>query len=272
MWIPLVRGRTFDDRDGPQATPVVIVDERLAHRFWPDEDPLARRLYFPSDLSNVSRITSHTQFLTVIGVVKEVHSVDPRPDSAPVGTLYLVPEQVATRALTFVVRSRMPPPAGLGIIRKEVADLDPQVPVFRARPMQEWIDRALVARRTGRGERVRCAGRPSGVDRRLRRRRVRGFTAPARIRRPHRAREHRRRNLLLALRDGATIVFGGLAVGLSGWLFVGRLMEVHLFGVSPADARIIAVVAVTLAVIALAAVIVPSWRASTVDPVAVLNS
>jgi ABC-type lipoprotein release transport system permease subunit len=49
-------------------------------------------------------------------------------------------------------------------------------------------------------------------------------------------------------------------------------MEVHLFGVSPADARIIAVVAVTLAVIALAAVIVPSWRASTVDPVAVLNS
>jgi hypothetical protein len=143
------------------------------------------------------------------------------------------------------------------------------------RPADAGMDRPRARRSTdfdGRGERVRCAGRPSGVDRRLRRRRVRGFTAPARIRRPHRAREHRRRNLLLALRDGATIVFGGLAVGLSGWLFVGRLMEVHLFGVSPADARIIAVVAVTLAVIALAAVIVPSWRASTVDPVAVLNS
>ena len=86
-------------------------------------------------------------FFTVIGVVKEVVAMDPRPELTPVGTFYLPYEQVAPRGFTFAVRTRADSGAIVNGIRRQIAQIDPEVPVFRPRRMQEWIDRALAVRR-----------------------------------------------------------------------------------------------------------------------------
>src|SRR5262249_50206121 len=68
MGATLVRGRIFDARDSATAPKVIIVDEKLAHRFWPNQDPIGRRMYRPTDLNNLIAITDKTVFFTVVGV------------------------------------------------------------------------------------------------------------------------------------------------------------------------------------------------------------
>ena len=69
----LVAGRLFTERDAPGATRAIIVDDRLARRFWPDQNPIGRRMYRPSDeADDPSAITEKTEFYTVVGVVSEM--------------------------------------------------------------------------------------------------------------------------------------------------------------------------------------------------------
>ncbi|HZW74108.1 MAG TPA: FtsX-like permease family protein, partial [Caldimonas sp.] len=68
MHIPVIRGRSFDARDTANGPTTAIVDERLARKFWPNQDPIGRRLYRPSDLKDITKITDKTQFFTIVGV------------------------------------------------------------------------------------------------------------------------------------------------------------------------------------------------------------
>ena len=72
MGVRLVRGRFFDERDGARSLRVVIVDEKLATRFWPDEDPVGRRLYKPHDINDLLAIDEKTVFYTVVGVMRDI--------------------------------------------------------------------------------------------------------------------------------------------------------------------------------------------------------
>lgn len=273
MRIPVVRGRGFDDRDNAKGAAVVIVDERLARRFWDGREPIGRRLYFPEDPSQPARITPTTQFLSVVGVVKEVQASDPRTDSAPVGTYYVPYEQVAARAFTFTVRTRAASTTILSAMRQHVAALDPQVPLFRARPMQEWIDRALVARRVP----MIIATAFGALALLLSAVGIYGVLAYSVS---QRRREMGVRMALgsttagifsLVLADGLTIIAGGVFVGSIGAAFVGRLMRAQLYGVAPTSPAVITGVAVTLTAIALVAIAIPSWRASRINPALALN-
>ena len=273
MRIPLVRGRTFDGRDDARGTPVAVVDERLARRFWEGRDPIGRRLYFPEDPSQVGKTTAATLFLTVVGVVKEVQASDPGAGFAPVGAYYLPYEQVTTRAFTFTIRTRTAPATILKAVRQQVTALDPEVPLFRARSMQEWIDRALVARRVPMTIASAFAALAVllsaigvygvlayGVSQRRREMGVRmalGSTASG--------------IFGLVLADGLKIVVGGLLVGGTGAGFVGRLMRAQLFGVGAASPGGIVAVAAVLSAVALVAVAIPAWRASRINPAVAIN-
>jgi predicted permease len=274
MRIRLVRGRGFDDRDGPDGTAVsVVVDERLAQRFWPDQDPIGRRVYLPSDPVNIIQVTKDTPFFTVVGLAQAVQATDPRLDAASVGTCYFSSEQAPTRPLTLVVRTRGANTVILPEVRREIARIDPELPVFRPRPMQAWIDRALASRRLpvliGSAFAVLALGLASigiygvlahGVSERRREIGVRlalGSTTSGVFR--------------LILREGLTIVLGGLALGLAGAIGVGRLLQTQLFGVSSLDPVVMVAVTLTLAVCALLATLIPSWRASSVAPATVLS-
>jgi ABC-type lipoprotein release transport system permease subunit len=274
MRIPIVRGRAFDDRDNAKGAAVVIVDERLARRFWENREPIGRRLYFPEDPSQAGKTTPTTQFLTVVGVVKEVQATDPRSDFTPVGTYYLAYEQVAARAFTFTVRTRATSTTVLNAVRQHVTAIDPEVPLFRARPMQEWIDRALVARRVP----MIIATAFGGLALLLSAVGIYGVLAYSVS---QRRREMGVRMALgsttagifsLVLADGLKIVAGGLFAGGTGAVFVGRLMQAQLYSVEPTSPAVITAVAITLTGIALVAILIPSWRASRINPALALNA
>jgi predicted lysophospholipase L1 biosynthesis ABC-type transport system permease subunit len=221
---------------------------------------------------NLTQVTSETPFFTVVGVARNVQATDPRLDAATVGTCYFSSEQAPTRPVTLVVRTRGDH-AILPEIRREIARIDPQLPVFRPRSMQTWIDRALASRRVpvliASAFGVLALGLASigiygvlahGVSERRREIGVRlalGSTTSGIFR--------------LVLREGLAIAIGGLAVGLAGAVGVGRLLQTQLFGVGRLDPLVMAAVTTTLAVCALLATVVPSWRASSLAPAEVLG-
>lgn len=273
MRIPVVRGRVFDARDTSTATHTAVIDERLAHKFWPDRDPVGRRLYRPSDIKDIAKITPQTEFFTVVGVVKEVQQSDPRADFTPVGTYYFPYEQDAARGLTFTVRTAGASGTIVNDIRRAVASIDPEVPVFRTRPMREWIDRALVGRRLPMLIAIAFAAVALFLS-------AVGIYGVLAYSVAERLREMGVRMALggsgavvfrLVLVDGLRVIAVGLAGGLAGSFFVGRVMKSQLFDVAPLNPAVLGIVTLTLSVVAVLAVSIPALRASRINPVVALS-
>jgi predicted permease len=273
MRITLVRGRTFDARDTAEANPVAVIDERLARKFWPDQDPIGRRLYGPSDPKDFAKITPHTRFITVVGVVKDVQFRDPRADFTAVGTYYFPFDQAPQPGLSFAVRTSDATPAIANDIRRVTAAIDPQLPVYRIQPMQEWIDQALVGRRAP----MMIAMVFGGVALFLSAVGIYGVLAYSVA---QRRRELGVRMALgssgasvfrLVLREGLMVIAVGVAGGLTGSFFVGRLMQHQLFNVAPMNPVVLTVVTATLATVAVTAIAIPALRASRINPASVLG-
>jgi len=250
----------------------VVIDERLARKFWPDRDAVGRRLYTPSDLKDITKITPKTRFFTVIGVVKEVRQIDPRADFTPVGTFYYPYDQNPARGLSFTVRTAAPSGSIVNDVRRAVAAIDPEVPVYHPRTMQDLINRALVGRRLpmlvamafGAIALILSAVGIYGVlaysvSQRQREMGVRmalGGSGGAVFR--------------LVLGDGLKVIGGGLALGLAGSFVVGRLMRAQLFEVTPMNPAVLGIMTLTLSAVALLAVAIPALRASRINPVEAL--
>jgi len=83
--IPILRGRGFTDGDNDTALRVIVVDERVAQHFWPNSDPLGRRMYFPGDPKDLLKIDEHTQWMTVIGVARSLRYENLDGSGAAVG-------------------------------------------------------------------------------------------------------------------------------------------------------------------------------------------
>jgi predicted permease len=273
MRIPVVRGRAFDARDTAAATPAVIVDERLARTYWPDQDPIGRHLYQPDDPKDVTKITKTTKLWNVVGVVREVQLFDPRVDATPVGAYYFPEEQLPVRALTFTVRTRDAAGPTLNDVRRAIAAIDPQLPVFRAQPMQQWIDTALVGRRVP----MLIATAFGGIALFLSAIGIYGVLAYSVTQR------HRELGVRMALGGSGASVFGlilgdglkivgvGLAAGLTGAFFVGQVMKSQLFNVAPTNPVVLVLVTAMLSVVALLASGIPALRASRINPIVVLS-
>src|SRR5262249_27033548 len=101
MGVTLVRGRLFDTRDAATGPKAVIVDETLARRFWPNQDPIGRRMYRPTDLNNLVAITEKTVFWTVVGVIKDIKLRDLTEGQKAVGAYFYPMDQDASRGLSF---------------------------------------------------------------------------------------------------------------------------------------------------------------------------
>ncbi len=272
MGVVLQGGRSFDRRDTKDSPKVVVIDDRLAKAFWPGRDAVGRRLYFPDDRNDLTKITPKTVFLTVVGVIREVQMLDPRGDITPVGTVYFPYEQNAANTFTLTIRSR----SDVGVtnsIRHALATIDPQVPVYRLRTMNEWIDQALVGRRVPMLIAIAfavvalflCAVGVYGVlaygvaqrRRELGVRLALGGTSG--------------RIFGLVLARGLRIVAAGVLIGLVGTFFVGQLMRSQLVDITPTNPVVLLLVTLTLAAIAMIASLVPAWRASRIDPIVVLS-
>ena len=136
MGIPLVAGRVFADSDTSQAPPVIVVNQTLARRFWPDGNPLGGRLVVDANNGRVAEI---------VGVVGDVKPERMEGEDWP--TIYSPYAQAPVAAMTMVVRTARPPLSLASAVEREVHQLDPDQPVADMRSMEEVVDRAIAGAR-----------------------------------------------------------------------------------------------------------------------------
>jgi predicted permease len=275
MGARIARGRFFDEHDTPTSQKVVIVDERLAKRFWPNQDPIGKRLYSPQDINDLLKIDEKTQFFNVVGVVKDVklHSFT-EDQQLHFGTYFFPMSQSTSRALTFAVRTTGDPAAIANSVRGALSQLDRELPVFDVKTMDERMEKALVVRRSPMVLSVSfgiVALLLSAIG-------IYGVLAYLVT---QRTKEIGIRIALgssagkvfeLVLREGLLLVGSGFLIGGAGAIALRKSLESQLFGVSASDPVVIAVVGATLALVALAACALPARRATRIDPIVALTA
>jgi predicted permease len=265
MHIPLIRGRTFEDRDGPDAPHVAVISAALAKAKWPNEDPIGKIIQFGNMDGDMHPFT----IVGIVGDIREASLADqPRPTfyatyrqrPRAAGSFYFVIQANAAESLV---------PAARRVVNELAPDVPPRfrtietvvsssvadrrfvlmlVGVFGAAAMllatlgvYSVIAYVVTQRRQEIGVRVALGAQSSDV-------------------------------LRMVLRQGATLAFFGIAIGTVAALFVGRLLSRFLFGIAPDDPVAFGGVIVALAVVALLASFVPALRATRVDPMTALRN
>jgi predicted permease len=261
--IPLRRGRDFDAHDGA-APGVAVVNETMARRLWPGQDPIGRRFRL-GDLSA-------GPWITVVGLAGDalygsLEAEAPRP------MVYLPQAATGDRALTLVVRASGPPGGVAGTLRPAIWSVDPTVPLPIVRSFEDVVAAALAPRRFNASLFALFAALALALSALG----VYGVMAHfVTLRRPEigvrvALGASPRAVAAFVLRRGGAAAAVGLLAGIAGALALGPVLESLLYGVRPADPSTIAVVAVLFGLVTLAASWVPARRAIRLDPVQVLR-
>jgi len=274
MGISMVRGRSFDERDSENAPRVVVVDERLAQHFWPNSDPVGRRMYLPGNPKDLLKIDEHTVWLTVVGVAHTLRYEHLDDSGATVGAYYFPNSQDPDNNFTFALKTSGNPDSVMRALRVEMFRLDPDLAVFDVRSMSERIDLSLSSRRTS----MLLANAFGGVALFLATLGIYGVLAYLVAQRTREigirvALGSTRTSILrLVLWEGFELVLIGLVLGIIGAASLQKVVATEIYGVRPLDPLVLASVMGVLTIVALAACAVPARRAMRVDPIVALRS
>ena len=261
---PLLQGRFFADTDDASSPPVAIVDQTMAQSFWPNQDPIGKRI-------KRQRRGGEGTWMTVVGLVGDIKTDGfDQPDQPHV---YLPIYQNPGYAMAVYLRTE-PRPESLGQpLRQQVQAVDPNLPVFDVKSLEEIVSDSLVQRRFG----MQMLGLFGFVALLLAAIGIYGVMSYAVT---QRTREMGIRLALgaqprdvrkLVVRQGVTLAVVGVLIGLAGSFALTRLMANLLFGVRATDPLTFALIAVLLTVVALVACYLPARRATKVDPLEVLR-
>jgi len=266
MGIPLLRGREFDDRDGggnADQPKVVIINESMARRFWPGEDPTGRRIKVgPAD---------GEPWLTIVGVVGDVLNVG--LDAQPGFATYEPHAQRPWSTMTLALRTANDPLSLAAAAREVIRRAEPAAPVFGITTMEGRISESLALRRFNTGM-MRLF---SAVALLLAAIGIYGVLAYSVSRRAgefgiRMALGASGRDLLrLVICQGMTLAMIGVAIGLAAAFALTRLLSTLLFEVSATDPATFAAVALIMTIVALASCYIPARRATRVDPMVALR-
>jgi len=264
MGIPLLRGRTFGAEDAPAAPLAAMVNESMARTFWPDADALGQRLEWGG------------RKLTIVGIAGDVH-IDGL-DAAVNPTIYtpvFQTESGATTNAVFIVRTRTASPAVLGpALRAAVWSIDPGIPVFDIRTMNEVVSRSLDTRRftvamlssfAALALALAVIGLYGVLSYAVAQRRSELGVRFALGATP-------RQVLRVVVGDGLRLTGLGVALGAGVGAIVARAMSHLLYGVSAYDPATFAGAAAVLLVVAALASFLPARRAARVDPMSALRA
>jgi predicted permease len=264
LGIPLLRGREFGERDGKASGPVVIVNERMARMFWPGQDPLGKRVPVGRPGSPAAEI---------VGIVKDVKYRDLRDDAGPM--LYVsIFQSRSTDPLTLHVRATSDLSALTDAIRRELQALDPRLPLFGIRTLEDQLTGSFAQTRqaavlTGGFGMLALLLSAIGVY---------GVTALAV------SRQTRDIGVRMALgaqphhiarvmgRRGLTLVAAGLSLGLLGAFGFTRIAGALLYGLTAGDSATFAGMSALLAVVSLTATYIPARAATRLDAVSAIRS
>jgi len=266
MQIPLLRGRFFDDRDQRKVQQTIIINQAMADKFFPNEDPIGRHIKIGAGDGK-----GRPKEREVVGVVGNVRNIlltqSPRP-------AYYVPlPQMIWSPPSLVIRTAGDPLAVVEDVRKTLAGLDAEAPLFDVRSMDD-----LLALDIGEAKfQTLLLGAFAGIALLLTAVGLYGVMAYSVVQRTREigirmALGASRRDVLhMVLRRGATLAGAGLTAGIVGALCLTSLLEKMLFDTKPFDALTIAAVSGLLAAVALLASYLPARRATRVDPLVTLR-
>jgi putative ABC transport system permease protein len=265
--IPVVAGRSFGPEDVETSPAAAIINETMAKRFWPGRDAVGLSFRFP----NLRGDGSFTEPLRIVGIAKDSKYVTLGEEPTPF--IYLPFRQNYTPAMGLLLRYDQDPASALTQVRREVAAIDPGLPIFNAQPLTEQIRAALWLSRVGAyllaafgalALLLTTVGTYGVIAYTVTRRipeiglRMALGAGPGRI-------------LGMIIGNGMTTVGLGLAVGLAAALVLGRSMTPVLVGVGWGDPAIYVGITAVLSVVALLACYLPARRAAGVDPTIALR-
>jgi predicted permease len=261
MGIPLLRGRYLMPEDRQDSVRVAVIDQTLAQRFFQNESPLGRHI-----------LTRERLECTIVGVVGATKYRDLAAPPEPV--IYLAVSQSPSVSINLAIRTAIDPLSVLPAVRAAVAALDPNVPVAHAATMDRCLADSIARQRFSIQLMLTFAAISAllatvgiyGVLAYIVDQRRREFG----IRIALGARASSLRGLVL--RQGALPIGTGMVVGAGGAMALSRVLKSLLYEVSPVDPAIFVLVSVGLALVAVAAVVIPADRATQVDPLEALRS
>jgi predicted permease len=264
MKVPLAAGRYFDEQDTAESQKVAVIDENMARTYWPGADPVGRRFKRGDP-------DGEAPWLTVAGVVANVKQYALDADSRV--TFYTPHAQSLSGTMYVVARTSVEPSSLATSVTKEARALDPNVPAFDVKTMEQRLSDSLARRRfamTALGLFALVAMALAAVG-------IYGVMSYAVA---QRTREIGVRVALgaqagdvlgLVIRQGMLLAALGIGLGLVGAAAVTRVMGSLLFGVGANDPATFAAIALLLAAAALLACYVPARRATKVDPMEALR-
>ncbi|MDX1384615.1 MAG: ADOP family duplicated permease, partial [Thermoanaerobaculia bacterium] len=274
MGIPLLRGRSFEPTDDDGTFRVAIVDETMARKFWPDQDPIGRKVAF--EFAG-TREAPEPIWREVVGVVGHVRHYELRsPSRVQVYVPFTQPPVWFDRRLpdmAIFLKTDTAPEAALGGLRRTLAGIDAQLPLYDVRTMRDVLDQEVANDRligSNLGVFAAIALTLAAVG-------LYGVMAYAVSQRTHElglrmALGARRREVLgLVLLRAVRLVAIGVAAGVVVALALSSLVGSLLYEVSAVDPVVFGTIVLLLFAVGLVASAVPAWRASRIDPLRALR-
>ncbi len=262
--IPLLLGRQFSEHDDAQAPGVAIINQTLARRAWPNENPLGKRLTWMLG-------ADAKQTVEVIGVARDIKG---RNLFEPAGSmLYLPLLQNYQPSTVLHLRTSVEPEQLADALRQAVSAIDRNLPVHSIQPLNDHLNATLTPQRLL-ASLITSFGLLALLLAGIGLYGLLSYTVARRV--PEigirMALGAQSRDVLtLVMKQGIKLIFFGVLFGLGGALALTRLMKTFLYGVSPADPLTFGLIAILLIAVALLACWIPARRATKVDPMIALR-
>lgn len=271
MHIPVLQGRDVTEADSADRPAAVLISESMAHRFWPNESPLGKRLtltFFPGRVREI------------VGVVGDVKQDSLNMDE-PIATLYMPMMQLSASStadwssfpMFLVVRTNLPPGSLVSAVTGAVHQVDKEIPIHDVTSLDEFLVASLSQQRfnmlllasfAGLALLLAAIGIYSVLSYMVRRR-----TREIGVRIALGA--ETRDVIAMVLREGMRPAASGMVIGLAGAFIFARFMSHVIYGVRPADPLTFVAVSLLLGLIAFIACIAPAYRATKVEPMKALR-
>jgi predicted permease len=277
MGIAVLRGRSFTDADRPGAPLVIIVNHKLAQHYWPNQDPIGKRM-------RLGTPEMQTPWMSVVGEVADVKLGSPddptreqffKPNAQDMeeGGSLSTPTELDGNGGYIVLRSAMPPKQMESILRTTVRAIDPQLPLTQVQTMTEAVSSSEAPRRFN-TVLISAFAFAAVLLAVLGIYSVIAFSVASRVQEMaiRMALGSQRAGIVrLILESGAKLAAIGCVLGLGGAVAASTLLRSLLFGVSPFDPLVLVLAAVGIVVLALAASALPAFRAASVEPMQALR-
>ena len=264
--IPVLRGRSFTASDTENSARVIVINNAMARRYWPNEDPVGKRMA-------IGESSKDTSWRTIVGVVGDVRHASLTEEPVPTAFIDYRQDLESWPRMAFVLKTSAEPASFSSAVRTSLVSIDPRQPVYAVEPMDKLLSTDVAPRRfvlllVGSLALVALSLAAVGIYS------IISFSVSERTREIgiRMALGAKRGDVLrMVLGQGMTVAVVGIVAGLAIAFGLTRLLTTLLFGVSATDPKTFSIVGVTLTAIALMACYLPARRATRVDPLVALK-